>query len=91
MLIAASPAVAQTSAPPPHDGAAHASYQKFPDLKRTKLIPEPGDASAEITILHVDPKSGATQLMIRSPLRRNFARQVGVFCKGFTSLCQISL
>lgn len=29
--------------------------------------PELGDLSAEITILHVNPKTGATQLMIRCP------------------------
>src|SRR5260370_35725289 len=67
LLIAASPAVAQTGAPGPHDGAAHAIYQKYQDLKWEKLRPELGADSAEITILNVDPKSGATQLMIRSP------------------------
>jgi quercetin dioxygenase-like cupin family protein len=66
-MIAVSPAATQTTAPPSHDGAAHAIYQKFADMKWEKLIPELGDASAEITILNVDPKSGATQLMIRSP------------------------
>ena len=67
LMIAASPAVAQTSAPASHDGAAHAIYQKYQDLKWEKLLPELGAGSAEITILHVDSKSGATQLMIRSP------------------------
>ncbi|MGB8898836.1 MAG: cupin domain-containing protein [Methylocella sp.] len=67
MIFAVSPAAAQTSAPPSHDGSAHAVYQKFQDLKWEKLIPELGAASAEIAILNVDPKSGATQLMIRSP------------------------
>jgi quercetin dioxygenase-like cupin family protein len=66
-MIAVSPAAAQTTAPMSHDGTAHAIYQKFADLKWEKLIPELGDASAEITILNVDPKSGATQLLIRSP------------------------
>ena len=67
LMIAASPAVAQTSAPASHDGAAHAIYQKYQDLKWEKLRPELGADSAEITILNVDPKSGATQLMIRCP------------------------
>src|SRR3984893_6325018 len=67
MMIAVSPAAAQTSAPPSHDGSAHAVYQKFQDLKWEKLIPELGAASAEIAILNVDPKTGATQLLIRSP------------------------
>ena len=65
MMFAVSPATAQTSALPPHDGSAH--YQKFQDLKWDKLVPELGANSPEITILHVDPKTGATQLMIRSP------------------------
>jgi quercetin dioxygenase-like cupin family protein len=38
-----------------------------PEVGGEKLIPELGAASAEIAILNVDPKSGATQLMIRSP------------------------
>jgi hypothetical protein len=67
LMLAVAPAAAQTSAPPSHDGPAHALYQKFQDLKWEKLRPELGAGSAEITILHVDPKSGATQLMIRSP------------------------
>jgi hypothetical protein len=67
MIIAVSSAAAQTSAPPSDDVSAHATYQKFQDLKWEKLIPELGAGSPEITILHVDPKTGATQLMIRSP------------------------
>jgi quercetin dioxygenase-like cupin family protein len=67
MMIAVSPAAAQTTAPPVHDGSARAAYQKFQDLKWEKLIPEEGAGSPEIAILHVDPQSGATQLMIRTP------------------------
>ncbi len=67
LIIAVSPAAAQTSAPPHHDSSAHAAYQKFQDLKWEKLVPEEGAGSPEITFLHVDPKSGATQLMIRTP------------------------
>ena len=66
LMIAVSPTAAQTSAPPSHDGAPPI-YQKYQDLKWEKLRPELGSDSAEITILNVDPKSGATQLMIRSP------------------------
>ena len=69
MMIVVSPAAAQTSAPASHDGAAHAIYQKYQDMKWEKLLPKLGAGSAEITILHVDPESGATQLMIRSPIR----------------------
>jgi len=78
MIIAASPATAQTIAPPhqaAHDGnTAQAAYQKFSDLKWEKLVPEEGAGSPEITFLHVDPKSGATQLMIRTPKNYHVAR-----------------
>src|ERR1700724_3491197 len=66
-MIAVSSAAAQTSAPPSDDGSTHATYQKCQDLKWEKIVPELGAGSPEITILRVDPKSGATQLMIRSP------------------------
>ncbi|MGB7966153.1 MAG: cupin domain-containing protein, partial [Methylocella sp.] len=39
----------------------------FENLKWEKLVPALGAGSPDITILHVDPKTGATQLMIRSP------------------------
>lgn len=44
-----------------------AIYLKYEDYKWEKLIPELGDLSAEMTILHVNPKTGGTQLMIRCP------------------------
>ena len=69
MMIAVSPAVAQTSASPFHDGTAH--HMKFQNLKREKLVPAEGDHSPGITILHVDPQTRATQLMIRSPKNYN--------------------
>ncbi len=65
MMIAVSPAAAQTKAPPPH--AVHPAFLNYKDLKWEKLRPEQGEASAEIAILHVNPQSGATQLFIRSP------------------------
>ncbi len=39
-------------------------YRKFQDLKWEKIIPELGDGSPTMTILHVDPTTQATQLMI---------------------------
>ena len=42
LMIAASPAVAQTSVPGSHNGAAHAIYQRYQDLKWEKLLPELG-------------------------------------------------
>ena len=79
-MIAASPAAAQmsapaaapTPAPKAHDGVVH--YQKFQDLKWGKLVPEQGAGSPEISILHVGPKTGATQLPIRTPKNYHAAR-----------------
>lgn len=45
----------------------HAIYLKYPDFKWEKLNPELGELSAEISILHVNPKSGATQFLLRLP------------------------
>ena len=67
LVVAVSPAVAQTPTPPSHDASAHDVYLNTKDLKWDRLVPELGAGSPEITILHKDPKSGATQLMIRSP------------------------
>jgi mannose-6-phosphate isomerase-like protein (cupin superfamily) len=63
----ASAAPTETSTPTAHAAMIMPAYVKFDDLKWEKLVPELGANSAEITILHVDPKTGATQLMIRSP------------------------
>jgi mannose-6-phosphate isomerase-like protein (cupin superfamily) len=45
-------------------------FVKFKDVKWEKINPELGDNSPEIAILHVDPKTQATQLIIRVP--KNF-------------------
>ena len=66
LSLAASSANAQTSQMP-ND---HPMYLRFKDLKWERIVPQLGDGSPEITILRVDPKSGATQLMIRAP--KNF-------------------
>ena len=50
--------------------AAHPLNMNFKDLKWERIVPELGERSSEITILRVDPKTQATQLMIRIP--RNF-------------------
>ena len=39
----------------------------FPDAKWEKMVPEFGADSPEISILRVDPKTKATQLLIRTP------------------------
>jgi mannose-6-phosphate isomerase-like protein (cupin superfamily) len=52
------------------DTSADPIYRKFQDLKWEKIIPELGDGSPTMTILHVDARTHATQLMIRTP--KNF-------------------
>jgi anti-sigma factor ChrR (cupin superfamily) len=48
----------------------HAVYQEFKDLKWEKTNPELGARSPEVAILHVDPNTQATHLLIRNP--KNF-------------------
>ena len=61
--------VAQPGSGLPVNPAAHshALNVRFQDLKWQKIVPELGEKSAEITILRTDPKTKATQLMIRVP------------------------
>jgi mannose-6-phosphate isomerase-like protein (cupin superfamily) len=67
LAIMTSTASAQTSTPSAHTDTAMPAYVNLHELKWEKLIPAKGGDSAEIAILHVDPKTGATQLFIRSP------------------------
>ncbi len=53
-----SPVVADTNAP---------DFKNLSDLKWDRMLPDLGDASPEICIVHVDPKTNATQLFIRTP------------------------
>ena len=52
------------------DTSMHPLNVKFKDLKWSKIVPELGKRSSEISILRVDPKTQATQLLIRVP--KNF-------------------
>lgn len=65
-LIATWPALAQTpsTSSPSADRLLNI---KFPDVKWEKADPELGEGSPEIAILHVNPETRATQLMIRVP------------------------
>lgn len=47
--------------------AAHAINIKAADMKWDRIFPEMGARSSEITVLHVDPTTQATKLMIRVP------------------------
>jgi hypothetical protein len=42
-------------------------FQDLSQAQWKKMLPDLGDASPEIAILHVDPKTEATQLLIRTP------------------------
>jgi len=42
-------------------------FKKLSDLKWDKILPDLGESSPEICILRVDPKTQATQLLIRTP------------------------
>jgi quercetin dioxygenase-like cupin family protein len=46
--------------------AAQPIFKSVQDYKWTKILPDLGDASPEICIVHVDAKTGATKLMIRT-------------------------
>ena len=49
------------------DGARQPIFTKYQDFKWDRIIPDLGDSSPEICILHVDAKTQATNLMIRTP------------------------
>jgi quercetin dioxygenase-like cupin family protein len=42
-------------------------FSNYADLKWEKILPTLGENSPEICVLHMDPKTKATQLMIRTP------------------------
>ena len=42
-------------------------FKNLGELHWDKILPELGDASPEISVLHVDPTTQATQLLIRTP------------------------
>ncbi|WP_457092659.1 cupin domain-containing protein [Microvirga sp. P5_D2] len=67
MLTALGPVSAQTTGQIQGSSSDHPIYLKSQDMKWDKIVPELGIGSPEITILHVDQKTGATKLMIRVP------------------------
>src|SRR5258708_37789888 len=57
-------------AQPAHGGnadMAQAIFKNYKDLKWEKILPDMGESSPEICILHMDSKTGATKLLIRTP------------------------
>ena len=55
------------AAPVPQPVAQAPAFVRYSDLTWNEIIPELGLKSPEIAILHVDPTTQATQLMIRTP------------------------
>lgn len=60
-------AESSSSAHPSSGGMNQPIFSDYKDLKWDKIIPDLGDSSPEICILHIDPKTKATKLMIRTP------------------------
>jgi mannose-6-phosphate isomerase-like protein (cupin superfamily) len=56
--VASTPGVANAEEP---------IFKKLSDLKWDKILPDLGESSPEICVLRVDPKTQATQLLIRTP------------------------
>lgn len=48
-------------------GGAQAMSTRFEDVKWETMLPELGNESPQISILRVDPKTNATQLLVRTP------------------------
>ncbi len=65
--LLAAPAPARSDAPAGGDAAPSPIFSAYRTFTWNKIIPDLGSASPEIAILHVDPKTQATQLMIRTP------------------------
>jgi quercetin dioxygenase-like cupin family protein len=52
---------------PAADGAPQAMSARFEDVKWQTMVPDLGNDSPQISILRVDPKTNATQLLVRTP------------------------
>src|SRR5262249_26339196 len=63
-MVFASSALAEG---PPAAPPGHPINIRLQDMKWQRIFPEAGERSAEITILHIDPTTQATELMIRVP------------------------
>ena len=57
----------QTENPPSNMPSNAPEFRNVSDLKWDKILPDLGENSPQISILHVDPKTHATSLLIRSP------------------------
>src|ERR1700736_1842917 len=62
-----SPAVAMENSIASEASADAPVFKNLSDLKWKKILPDLGESSPEICLLHVDPKTKATRLLIRAP------------------------
>ncbi|HXM95009.1 MAG TPA: DUF4437 domain-containing protein [Candidatus Dormibacteraeota bacterium] len=67
LLVAVLRAAQNNTGGTPPTGGAQAMSAPYEDLKWQTIVPELGTASPQISILRVDPKTNATQLLIRTP------------------------
>jgi mannose-6-phosphate isomerase-like protein (cupin superfamily) len=63
-VLALAPNGRPQTEPPP---AGIPVFKKVEDIKWDKILPDLGENSPEISVLHVDPITKATKLLIRSP------------------------
>ncbi len=56
-----------SSGTPAVSGVSQAMSARYEDLKWQTMVPELGSDSPQISVLRVDPKSNATQLLVRTP------------------------
>jgi mannose-6-phosphate isomerase-like protein (cupin superfamily) len=52
---------------PGETGSNAPDFKNLADLKRDKILPDLGENSPQICVLHVDPSTNATSLLIRTP------------------------
>ena len=70
LVLGAVPGVPSQAQGTPPASVNHHLNVKFQDIKWDRIFPDLGDRSSEIAILHTDPITHATQLVIRVP--KNF-------------------
>src|ERR1700731_3518721 len=66
-LPPSSPAAAMESSPASEASADAPVFKNLSDLKWEKILPDLGESSPEICFVRVDPKTKATQLLVRAP------------------------
>src|ERR1700704_4716655 len=60
-------ATTESTTSPAANTASMPEFKKLSEIKWDKILPDLGENSPEISILHVDPTTHATQLLVRAP------------------------